>query len=90
MIFKSDVQIPFLKVYLYIIIEQLLKIHLGPHEESMTWHSSILSIFAIKAERIQRVLSIIFLKISHFSQFSTIAVKSDYVFFLLNSQGTTK
>lgn len=35
MMLKSDVQLPFLNVYLYNIIEQMLKIHLGPHEESM-------------------------------------------------------
>lgn len=36
MLLKGDVQLHFLNMYLYNIIEQLLKIHLGPHEESMT------------------------------------------------------
>lgn len=31
-----DVQLPFLGVYLWNIIEQMLQIHLGAHEESMT------------------------------------------------------
>lgn len=47
MMLKGDVQLPFLNVYLCNIIEQILKIHLGPHEESMTTVAFGIHLFSV-------------------------------------------
>lgn len=47
MILKGDVQLPFLNMYLYNIIEQMLKIHLGAHEESMTIVAHGIHLFSV-------------------------------------------
>lgn len=47
MILKGDVQLLFLSVYLYHIMEQMLQIHLGAHEESVTIVAHGIHLFSV-------------------------------------------
>lgn len=89
-ILKGDVQLPFLNVYLHNIIEQMLKIHPGAHEESTTVVAHGVHLLAVHLPLKQRGYKGYFLPFKKKSHFNTIAVKSDYVFCILNLQDITK